>query len=151
MGMDATKTGTTGAAAEPAAALLAGGPGDALEAMLAEQMAAVHEAAGRAMKRAADCADQPQIEALYLRQAARLMHLFVRQAEALDRRRIAAEDRAEQKERKARFLEKEQREEEERLFRLGLGPRPRRRPEPTDAGRNGRRDHGRPRNGAAPP
>ncbi len=61
-------------------------PRDPLEAMLVAQMAAGHAAAMRCLGRAAECADRPQIEALYLRLAARLMNLFVRQAEALDRR-----------------------------------------------------------------
>ena len=119
---------------EDMAALLAAlAPRDPLEAMLAAQMAAVHAAALRAMTRAAECTEHPQIEALYARQAARLMHLFVRQMEALERRRAAAEERAEQKAREAYFLEKEQREAEERqrkedahLKRWGI--RPRRRP-----------------------
>jgi len=122
----ATQTG-----GEDMAALLAAlAPRDALEAMLTAQMAAVHAAALRAMTRAAECAETPQIEALYARQAARLMHLFVRQMEALERRRAAAEERAEQKAREARFLEKAQREEEERqrkedehLKRWGIQPR----------------------------
>jgi NRPS condensation-like uncharacterized protein len=43
-------------------------PRDELEAMLAEQMAAVNAAAMRALERAAECTkDHPQIEALYLR------------------------------------------------------------------------------------
>jgi len=71
------------AAIEAAMALA---PRDPLEAMLAAQMAAVHAAAMRALRRAAECTDHPQIEALYLRTAARLLHLFVRQSEALDRR-----------------------------------------------------------------
>lgn len=54
-----------------AARLAALGPHDALGAMLAEQMAAVHAAALRALERAGACKDQPQIEALYLRLAAR--------------------------------------------------------------------------------
>ncbi len=45
--------------------------GEALDAMLAAQMAAVHAAALRVLERAAECKDQPQIEALYLRLAAR--------------------------------------------------------------------------------
>ena len=125
--MDDTVAGIDEDVAELLAALA---PRDALDAMLAVQMAAVHAAALRATKRAAECAEQPQIEALYLRQAARLMHLFTRQMEALDRRRIAAEERAEEKAREAYFLEKEQREEEERAFILGRRrpARPRRRP-----------------------
>ena len=71
------------AAIEAAMALA---PRDPLEAMLAAQMAAVHAAAMRALRRAAECTEYPPIEALYLRTAARLLHLFVRQAEALDRR-----------------------------------------------------------------
>jgi hypothetical protein len=103
-------------------------PRDALEAMLAEQMAAVNAAAMRALERAAECKETPQIEALYLRQAARLLHLFTRQTEALDRRRAATGDRAERGAREAYFREKEERQEEERLYRVGLGPKPRRRP-----------------------
>ena len=107
-----------------AAALLAGAESaDVLESMLAEQMAAVHEAALRVMERAAECRENPQIEALYLRQAARLMHLFVRQAEALDRRRAAAGKRAEEQaleaERVARVEAGERREAEERAHLLG--------------------------------
>ena len=142
---DTTPEAGGGDAAELMAALAAHG---GLEAMLAEQMAAVHAAAMRATKRAAECSEHPQIEALYLRQAARLMHLFVRQTEALDRRRTAAEERAERKAREAEFLEEAQHEEDERAFRLGLGPKPRRRP-----GRSGRRGNGTARaaNGTAPP
>lgn len=106
----------------------AAAPHDETGAMLAQQMAAVHAAAMRALERAADCTAHPQVEALYLRQAARLMHLFTRQMEARDRRRLAAEQRAKREERAAYFREKDRREEEARLFRLGLGPRPRRRP-----------------------
>jgi hypothetical protein len=62
------------------------------------------------------------------RQAARLLHLFTRQTEALDRRRAATGDRAERGAREAYFREKEERQEEERLYRVGLGPKPRRRP-----------------------
>jgi uncharacterized protein (DUF1697 family) len=63
-----------------------------LEATLRERMAAVHAAAIRALARAAAVsADHPEIEARYLREAARLMHLFVRQTEALDRRQRARE------------------------------------------------------------
>jgi hypothetical protein len=71
------------AAIEAAMALA---PRDPLEAMLVAQMAAVHAAAMRALRRAAECSEHPRIEALYLRTAARLMNLFVRQTEALDRR-----------------------------------------------------------------
>jgi len=117
-----------------AAALLAGAePADALERMLAEQMAAVHEAALRATERAAECKEHPQIEALYLRQAARLMHLFVRQAEALDRRRATAEDRAvaraHEAERRARVeaADRREAEERERLRRMFMPDPPRRR------------------------
>ena len=67
--------------------LQAAAPRDPLEAMLAVQMAGCHEAAMRALKRAAECSDYPKIEALYARQAARLMQLFTRQMEALERRR----------------------------------------------------------------
>jgi hypothetical protein len=71
------------AALEAAIALA---PRDPLEGMLVAQMAAVHAAAMRCLMRAAECAEHPKIEASYLRLAARLLHLFVRQAEALDRR-----------------------------------------------------------------
>ena len=71
------------AAIEAAMALA---PRDPLEAMLIAQMTAVNAAAMRALGRAAECTEHPKIETLYLREAARLMHLFVRQAEALDRR-----------------------------------------------------------------
>jgi hypothetical protein len=54
--------------------------------MLVAQMAAVHAAAMRCLARAAECATDPKIEALYLREAARLLHLFQRQSETLDRR-----------------------------------------------------------------
>ena len=67
-------------------AALALAPRDPLEGMLVVQMAAVHAAAMRCLGRAAECTEHPQIEALYLREASRLLHLFVRQAEALDRR-----------------------------------------------------------------
>jgi hypothetical protein len=132
--MDETAPGIDNA--DMAELLAALAPRDPLEAMLVSQMAAAHVAALRATKRAAECADEPQIEALYARQAARLMHLFTRQMEALDKRRIAAEKRADQKEREAHFLEKAQREEE-RAFLMGLGPRPRRR-----AKRSGGRGNG---------
>lgn len=72
------------AAALEAAMALA--PRDPLEGMLVAQMAAVHAAAMRALIRAGECTRYPQIEALYVRQAARLLNLFVRQMEALDRR-----------------------------------------------------------------
>ena len=105
-------------------------PRDDIEAMLAEQMTAVHAAAMRALERAAECKEHPQTEALYLRAAARLLHLFTRQTEALDRRRATAEDRAKREARAAYFREKEQRQEEERqrkedehLKRWGLPPR----------------------------
>jgi hypothetical protein len=71
------------AALEAAMALA---PRDPLEGMLAAQMTAVHGAAMRCLARAAACGEHPQIEALYLREAARLLHLFQRQAEMLDRR-----------------------------------------------------------------
>jgi hypothetical protein len=71
------------AALEAAIALA---PRDPLEGMLVAQMAAVHAAAMRCLMRAAECAEHPKIEASYLRLAARLLHLFVRQSEALDRR-----------------------------------------------------------------
>jgi hypothetical protein len=82
-------------AAKAAAALQmmrAAAPRDPLEAMLAAQMTAVHGAAMRALRRAAECgAEYPQIEALYARQAARLTNLFMRQMEALERRRGRAQ------------------------------------------------------------
>ncbi len=71
------------AAIEAAMALA---PRDPLEGMLVAQMTAVHAAAMRCLCRAAECADHPQIEALYLREAARMLHLFQRQSETLDRR-----------------------------------------------------------------
>ena len=131
--MEETATGID--KADMAALLAALAPRDALEAMLAAQMAAVHAAGLRATRRAAESTGQPQIEALYLRLAARLLHLFTRQMEALDRRRAAAEERAEGKAREAHFLEKEQREEAARqreeaahLERWGIRPaKPRRR------------------------
>ena len=67
-------------------AAMALAPRDPLEGMLVAQMAAVHAAAMRCLGRAAECGGQPQTEALYLREAARLLHLFQRQAETLDRR-----------------------------------------------------------------
>lgn len=104
-------------------------PRDDIGAMLEEQMAAVHAEAMRALERAAECTkENPQIEALYLRQAARLLHLFTRQMQALDKRRAVAEARAERRAREAYIREKEERQEEERLYRVGLGPKPRRRP-----------------------
>ena len=120
---DAKTTPDTAAAAF----LIEARPGDALEAMLIEQMAAVHEAAQRCLARAAEVsADHPQIEALYLRQAARLLHLFQRQSDALDRRRIAAEDRAEARERSEWLEEKHWRQEKEHAKRCGepAPPRP---------------------------
>jgi len=71
------------AAVESAMALA---PRDPLEGMLVAQMAAVNAAAMRCLVRAGECTEYPQIEALYLRLAARLLNLFVRQQEALDRR-----------------------------------------------------------------
>jgi hypothetical protein len=148
--MDDTAAEIGGDVAEPLAALA---PRDALEAMLAEQMAAVHAAAMRALERAAECKETPQIEALYLRQAARLLHLFTRQLEARDKRRLAAEERAEQQARAAYFLEKEQREEEERqrkedehLKRWGLRPR-RRAKRPGGRGNGSRRKRADPAEG----
>lgn len=87
-------------AAKVAAALQmiqAAAPRDPLEAMLAAQMAACHGAAMRALRQAAKCADYPKIEALYARQAARLMQLYSRQTEALERRH-ARQDAAEARE-----------------------------------------------------
>ena len=63
------------AAIEAAMALA---PRDPLEGMLVTQMAAVHAAAMRCLRRAAECGEYPQIEALYLRTAARLLNLFTR-------------------------------------------------------------------------
>ena len=130
----AKTNGTGHGIAETGAELTAGlAPADRLESMLVEQMAAVHEAALRATERAAECKEHPQIEALYLRQAARLMHLFVRQAEALDRRRSNAEKRAQKRaleaERKARVEASDRREAEERarLLRSFMPDPPRRR------------------------
>ena len=60
---------------------------DPLSAMLAVQAAAVHEAALGLLRRAGDCADESGTGALYARQAARLLHLFVRQAKTLAQRR----------------------------------------------------------------
>ena len=85
------ETGADGAAGEARVlaaieAAIALAPRDPLEGMLIAQMAAVNAAAMRCLGRAAECGDHPQIEALYLREASRLLHLFVRQAEALDRR-----------------------------------------------------------------
>ena len=71
------------AALEAAMALA---PRDPLEGMLVAQMAAVNAAAMRCLRRAAECAEYPKIEALYLREAARMLHLFQRQSETLDRR-----------------------------------------------------------------
>ncbi len=71
------------AALEAAMALA---PRDPLEGMLVAQMTAVHAAALRCLGRAAASAGDAQLEALYLRLAARLLHLFQRQSETLDRR-----------------------------------------------------------------
>ena len=156
-----------GKARQAAAAFLAEArPADALEAMLVQQMAAVHEAAMRAMERAAESAEHPQVEALYLRQAARLMHLFVRQTAALDRRRIAAEDRAGARELEARVEQSMWRQESAHAKRCGepAPPPPPRSPcvwpawpvraEGGDGSGHeakGRHANGRRRNGAAPP
>ena len=102
-----------------AAFLAEAAPADALEAMLTEQMAAVHAAGMRCLARAEECTDHPEIEALYLRQAARLMHLFARQTQALDRRRIAAEDRAGDRCRTEQLEESSWRQEKDRAKRLG--------------------------------
>ena len=124
-------TTTDGPGARAAAAFLAAArPADALEAMLVAQMAAVHEAAQRCLVRAAEVsAEHPQIEALYLRQAARLLHLFQRQSDALDRRRIAAEDRAEARARSEKLAASEWQREKEHAKRAGLPapPKPLRR------------------------
>ncbi|MDH3231052.1 MAG: hypothetical protein OEN55_14785 [Alphaproteobacteria bacterium] len=85
----AEEAGDEAGAARVVAALeaaMALAPRDPLEGMLVAQMTAVHAAAMRCLGRAAACADHPKIEALYLREAARLLHLFQRQAEMLDRR-----------------------------------------------------------------
>ena len=101
-------------------------PGDALEAMLVVQMAAVHEAAMRCLSRAAEmAAEHPEIEARYLREAARLLNLFQRQSDALDRRRIAAEDRTEVRERTERLAEKDWHRERDEAKRWGQRPPPR--------------------------
>ena len=101
-------------------------PGDKLEAMLIEQMAAVHEAAMRCLSRAAETgAEHPETEARYLREAARLLNLFQRQSDALDRRRITAEDRAEVRNRTARVEERMWRQEKEHAERWDKRPPPR--------------------------
>ncbi len=78
------------AALEAAMALA---PRDPLEGMLVAQMTAVHAAALRCLGRAAASAGDAQLEALYLRLAARLLHLFQRQSETLDRRARARRPR----------------------------------------------------------
>ena len=93
-GKETAEADDAGRIAAALQAMAAAAPRDALEAMLAAQMAAAHGAAMRAMKRAAECTDYPHIEALYARQAARLMGLYMRQTEALERRREKAEKRA---------------------------------------------------------
>jgi len=55
------------------------------------QMAAVHEAALRALRRAEESAGEPETEALYARLAGRLLHLFQRQAKTMARRRETAQ------------------------------------------------------------
>jgi hypothetical protein len=122
-------------------------PGDKLEAMLVEQMAAVHDAAMRCLSRAAEvAAEHPEIEARYLREATRLLNLFQRQSDALDRRRITAEDRADARDRTARVEEHMWRQEKEHAERWDKRPppRPKRRgaawpawPAPADAGEDG--------------
>jgi hypothetical protein len=106
-------------AAAAAAFLAEATPGDALEAMLVEQMAAVHAAAMRCLSRAEACGEHPEIEARYLREGARLLHLFQRQSDALDRRRIAAEDRAGARERTERMEARDWRRETDRAKRTG--------------------------------
>jgi len=120
---------TTPERSAAAAFLIEARPGDALEAMLVAQMAAVHEAAMRCLSRAAEvAAEHPEIEARYLREAARLLNLFQRQSDALDRRRIAAEDRAEVRERTDRLEAQGWRQEQDRARRTGepAPPRPKR-------------------------
>jgi len=63
---------------------------DPLSAMLAVQAAAVHEAALGLLRRAADCAGESDTGAVCARQAARLLHLFVRQVKTLEGRRETA-------------------------------------------------------------
>ena len=63
---------------------------DPLSAMLAVQAAAVHEAALSLLRRAGECADESGTGAVCARQAARLLHLFVRQAKTLAARRETA-------------------------------------------------------------
>ena len=109
-----------------AAFLIEARPGDALEAMLVVQMAAVHDAAMRCLSRAAEvAAEHPEIEARYLREAARLLHLFQRQSDALDRRRIAAEDRRAERGRAARIAAKDWQREAAEARRWGRRPPPR--------------------------
>ena len=94
------------------------------------------------------------------------MHLFQRQTEALDRRRIAAEDRAEDRARTERLEESSWRTEKDHAKRCGEPappPPPRRGPAWPDwpvrtegreaRGRDGnpRSANGRHRNGTAPP
>jgi hypothetical protein len=126
---ESNDTANTPTPERSAAAFLAEArPGDALEAMLIEQTAAVHDAAMRCLSRAAEvAAEHPEIEARYLREAARLLNLFQRQTDALDRRRIKAEDRAATNARDARFAEKDWQEDCGRA-RLN-GKRPPKRPE----------------------
>ena len=115
--------------AAAAAFLAEARPGDKLEAMLIEQMAEVHEAALRCLARAAEvAAEHPEIEARYLREGARLLNLFQRQTDALDRRRIAAEDRAGERERDERLAEKDWQRARDEAKRWGQRPPPRPKP-----------------------
>ena len=96
-------------------------PDDPLSAMLAVQMAAVHEAALRALRRAEESAGEPETEALYARLAGRLLHLFQRQAKTMARRRETAqlEERAAEAaeaERRRAEAARRRRELEERLW-----------------------------------
>ena len=79
---------------------------DPLSAMLAVQAAAVHEAALGLLRRAGDCADESGTGAVCTRQAARLLHLFVRQAKTLAARRENAQLEA----RAAEFARREEAE-----------------------------------------
>ena len=69
------------------AALRAIAPRDGIEGMLAAQMVCAHGAAIDFTGRAMDGARHVNARATYMRQAARLMALFIRQMEALEQRR----------------------------------------------------------------
>ena len=62
-------------------------PRDALEGMMATQMAAVHNAAMDCLRRAQSKGQDGQVRDRSFRQATRLAALFARQSETLDRRR----------------------------------------------------------------